>query len=253
MAAPLTAWPTRPIIELLVETFGACAGSYYGSATGAPLVQRQWPPELFAAQRAEIERWSAEDAPREHPILRYYLATGEVGAIQVADVPCRFADARVLARWHEHCRDTQATDIRSQVSLPLAFGPSAIRSFLVGRADRFDEREMELCGGLQRVLAALDRQIAEYSSWSGRAGAPGAEVASAVHLTPRELVVLDLLATGRTAAAIARRLRITERTVQKHLQRVYFKLGVVDRLSAVRRAEVLGLVGGPPAMLARPT
>jgi DNA-binding NarL/FixJ family response regulator len=52
-----------------------------------------------------------------------------------------------------------------------------------------------------------------------------------------------LLAQGLTAAAIARRLTITERTAQKHLQRCYAKLGVADRLAAVLRARHIGLVG----------
>jgi ATP/maltotriose-dependent transcriptional regulator MalT len=54
--------------------------------------------------------------------------------------------------------------------------------------------------------------------------------------------VLDLLADGLTAASIGRRLHIAERTVQKHLQRCYAKLGVPDRLAAVLRAQHLGLL-----------
>jgi DNA-binding CsgD family transcriptional regulator len=253
MARPLVDWPAEQVIELLVETFDVPAGAYHASTAGAALVQRQWPPELFAEHCDEIERWAAEDAPREHPILRYYLVTGDIGAIQIADLPRPFADRRVLARWEERCRDTGTTDIRCQMALPLRFGPTAHRSFVIGRADRFTGREVALCGRVQRVLAGLDRQIAEFSAWSDRTGAVGAEVADASQLTPRELVVLELLATGRTAGAIARRLAVTERTVQKHLQRVYLKLGVADRLTAVRRAEVLGLVGGPPPVLARRT
>ena len=73
--------------------------------------------------------------------------------------------------------------------------------------------------------------------------APGRpEVAESLRLTPRELAVLDMLATGLTAAAIARRLQIAERTVQKHLQRVYAKLGATDRLGAVLRAQHAGLL-----------
>ncbi|MDN5859207.1 MAG: helix-turn-helix transcriptional regulator, partial [Pseudonocardia sp.] len=68
------------------------------------------------------------------------------------------------------------------------------------------------------------------------------EVANAVRLTPRELAVLDLLAAGHTAGAMGRRLQIAERTVQKHLERIYTKLGVTDRLSAVLRAQRIGVL-----------
>ena len=44
-----------------------------------------------------------------------------------------------------------------------------------------------------------------------------------------QLAVLGLLAEGRTAAAIGRRLMISERTVHKHLEHVYATLGVTDR------------------------
>ncbi|WP_407661348.1 LuxR C-terminal-related transcriptional regulator [Frankia nepalensis] len=49
-----------------------------------------------------------------------------------------------------------------------------------------------------------------------------------------------------TAGATARRLAISERTVGKHLERLYRKLGVTDRLTAVLRAQRLGLLP-PPA------
>lgn len=60
----------------------------------------------------------------------------------------------------------------------------------------------------------------------------------------REREVLALLATGAKAARIARQLRISDRTVHKHLENVYAKLGVHDRLAAVLRALDHGLL--PP-------
>lgn len=61
-------------------------------------------------------------------------------------------------------------------------------------------------------------------------------------LTLREHEVLALLAAGYTAGRIGRRLRISERTVHKHLENIYGKLEVHDRLAAVLRAADLGLV-----------
>ncbi len=56
--------------------------------------------------------------------------------------------------------------------------------------------------------------------------------------------MLGLLAEGLTAAVIGRSLMIAERTVHKHLEHVYAKLGVTDRLSAVLRAQHRGLIAG---------
>jgi DNA-binding CsgD family transcriptional regulator len=61
-------------------------------------------------------------------------------------------------------------------------------------------------------------------------------------LTQREFTVLAVLAEGLTADAIARRLDISPRTVHRHLQHLYRKLGTTDRLATVLRAKSLGLV-----------
>lgn len=53
-------------------------------------------------------------------------------------------------------------------------------------------------------------------------------------LSPRENAVADQLAAGRTRAAIARSLGVSVRTVDKHLEHIYTKLGRHDRLAAVR-------------------
>lgn len=52
-------------------------------------------------------------------------------------------------------------------------------------------------------------------------------------LTKREKEVLDHLAEGCSNNAIALRLGISARTVQKHLQRIYAKLAVKSRIAAV--------------------
>lgn len=70
-------------------------------------------------------------------------------------------------------------------------------------------------------------------------------VARRYHLTNRERDVLGLLGTGQTADAVARRLGLSPRTVQKYLERVYSKLEVSDRLSAVLRAQQLGILAEP--------
>ncbi|MGR4868166.1 response regulator transcription factor [Variovorax sp. LARHSF232] len=54
-------------------------------------------------------------------------------------------------------------------------------------------------------------------------------------LTPREREVLRWLATGKTDADIAAMLGISARTVQKHLEHMYVKLGVETRTAAVMR------------------
>ena len=59
-------------------------------------------------------------------------------------------------------------------------------------------------------------------------------------LTARERNVILLLCDGMTAVAIAHRLVISPRTVEKHLENIYAKLDVCDRLSAVLRIHQMG-------------
>lgn len=61
-------------------------------------------------------------------------------------------------------------------------------------------------------------------------------------LTGRQREVLHLLADGLTVRAIARRLRLSPRTVGKHLEHVYRRLGTSDRLTTVLRAQRHGLL-----------
>jgi LuxR family maltose regulon positive regulatory protein len=69
-----------------------------------------------------------------------------------------------------------------------------------------------------------------------------AVAASAVNLTWREMEVLRLLAQHLTNQEIAARLVVTPDAVKKHLQRIYRKLGVSDRRTAISRAAELNLL-----------
>ena len=61
-------------------------------------------------------------------------------------------------------------------------------------------------------------------------------------LTRREREVLTVAAEGLTAREMAHRLGVRERTVTTHLGRIYGKLGVGNRLAALRLAVRSGLV-----------
>jgi DNA-binding NarL/FixJ family response regulator len=72
-------------------------------------------------------------------------------------------------------------------------------------------------------------------------------------VTRREAAVLDLLARGLTDRQIARRLAISPRTVEKHLEHAYPKLGVHGRVDAATTWLSLGHGArrGPSAPLPR--
>ena len=61
-------------------------------------------------------------------------------------------------------------------------------------------------------------------------------------LTPREVEVLGLVAEGLTNPQVAQKLFLSPRTVQRHLNSVYRKLGVSSRAAATRLALEHGLL-----------
>lgn len=79
------------------------------------------------------------------------------------------------------------------------------------------------------VTAALDERL-----HAGPAVPPA--------LTARQRQVVALLREGLTIQAMARRLGLSPRTVGKHLERVYRRLGTTDRLTTVLRAQQQGLL-----------
>ena len=67
----------------------------------------------------------------------------------------------------------------------------------------------------------------------------------AAELTAREAEVLALVATGRTNRAIAEGLRISEKTVARHVSNIFTKLGLSTRAAAASYAYRHGLVQPP--------
>jgi ATP/maltotriose-dependent transcriptional regulator MalT len=160
----------------------------------------------------------------------------------VHDVPERFADRWVVGAWLERASSWGA---QANVALPTYFAADGHRAFVLGRADPFTRGELALLRVLQGLLIGLDRQTTALHGLASTVDT--AQFAEVTSLTVRELTVLGLVAEGLTAAAAARRLAVAEGTVHKHLQNVYRKLGVRDRLGAVLRAQRLGVLRARPA------
>lgn len=61
-------------------------------------------------------------------------------------------------------------------------------------------------------------------------------------LSPREIEILNLVATGISNKEIGSQLFISEGTVKNHLSKILGKLGVKDRLQAVLKAKEIGII-----------
>lgn len=96
-------------------------------------------------------------------------------------------------------------------------------------------------GWLARLLEAETAGAADGPAGRGGADAGAAE-APLDALTPRELEVLTLVAGGATNKEVAVDLQSSAKTVGRHLENAFAKLGVTNRAAATRIAVVHGLL-----------
>ncbi|MHB6912749.1 response regulator transcription factor [Streptomyces sp. DB-54] len=88
----------------------------------------------------------------------------------------------------------------------------------------------------------LTRLISAYVRAPAAAAAPPPAVVGNAELTPREVEVWRLMATGLDNAAIALAMDISQSTVKNHITSIFGKLDVRDRAQAVIAAYESGLV-----------
>ena len=86
-----------------------------------------------------------------------------------------------------------------------------------------------------RALPELGGDAAWLLLVRGQSGAGVGRIKSG-SLTPREREVLDWVAAGKSDRQIAAIVGVSHRTVQKHLEHIYVKLGVENRTAAAMRA-----------------
>ena len=124
--------------------------------------------------------------------------------------------------------------------------PNTVSRALFTGADGFVDKNVEV----EEFLEAIQASGGEEVVIAGPAAASVGTIAEGIErrrsptfrLTRREREVLVVAAEGLTAREIADRLGVRERTVTTHLARIYGKLGVGNRLAALRLAARSGLV-----------
>lgn len=162
----------------------------------------------------------------EHPLVREHGRNPGAATRRVEDLITQ-QEFRGTPLYNDYYRVIRIDHV---MAVPIHVDRRLLVSFVFNRKGRgFSEAErdsLELIrphlGHLYRLCAALGR-----TGW-----AP----AVAWQLTPREQDVLRWLSAGKTDRDIGAILAISRRTVHKHLQRIYEKLGVETRTAAVARA-----------------
>lgn len=229
-------FPHTRVASLLLESFhAACVSRNAADRRWVDHVVGGWPEGYLPTTPPS----GALPDATTHPLLRWYSVTGSSAAQILGRVPSAVADPRMCAEWSVFARPYGITH---QLALPLRVG-GGIEAYVVSRPDDdYDDADAELATLVLPALAALFRQqrvLDDVPAWQY-------DPVRSMGLTGREFAVLKLLEAGLTAQAIAHRLNASPRTVHKHLERLYRKLGVRDRLMAVQRAREAGLLVPPP-------
>ena len=222
------------VLDLLVQSFN-------GACSTRNCVRHEWENHL-------LDCWPRKYIPnkppgdydfRQQPLLRWYAFTGETGPQSFGRVPDTLASSSLKRVWEEIAGPFGITH---HLSIPLQTGGGDHNAYLIHRPDRdFTEQELDLAKLLQPVLSGLALHL-KIAPLPPKASLDG----SAQDLTCRELTILTLLSEGLTAEALARRLSISARTAGKHLEHIYRKLDVCDRLTAVQTAYELGVLKQRP-------
>lgn len=179
-------------------------------------------PELVTVFAAHVH---------EHPLVSHIVATRDGGPVKMSDFVGRQGFHR-LGLYSEFFRPI---GIEHQIGFSLPSPPGQLIAYAINRGQGdFTEDDRAL---LAVVMDPINRAVHRARRrQKARSALETAAPPATADLTDREFAVLELAAQGRTNSSIARALDVSPRTIAKHLEHVYRKLGVTSRAAAVHRA-----------------
>lgn len=232
---PLVAMPVDLVLARLRSTF-TVNSSTWSAQDGLTMTTMVFdPPGVMDSHSAILAEFMAGQHRDCHSLSVWYARTPSLAPQTLERVPTGLVPThrrRVLAG--------PLTDLGLDQQMTLYYRRAGLGGhfFALGRDRRdFDDEDLAVARYVQRSLITLDRQT---QALAGRVN-PDLDPED-LGLTGRELAVLQLLSDGLSTRRTARRLACSPRTVEKHLQRTYRKLGVRDRVNALRVARLAGAV-----------
>lgn len=234
---PLPEFPAELIGRQLTRTYSVKAVSWewreYPSRKGF----QAW-PELDTSPVSHLPPWHVNANLDRHPLVRWFVVTQDPTAQTTGRVPSALKPQRDLQMVADYL---QPLGVEEQLSMPYLLHHHSYGAFVLGRPhDDFDDDDLDLARHLQRLIRGLHQRTAPIVRASHATGP--SDTADQAGLTATEHAVLTLLGEGHTAYGIGLRLDMAPGTATKHLQHVYRKLGVHDRLTAVLVAREAGLI-----------
>jgi len=236
---PLTQMPHEAIVDLIRDTFDVTAASYnWAEADGRQGITIH-PVDTLEPLAEEFLAWQRGEFVGRHPLVTWHMTVGDPRPSTNARVPLGIVSTRER---QPLLQMVKVVECEQQLAINFRLSRHVYHTYVLARGGTdFTDEDLAVAGQIQRVVIGLDRQVCLYRRLAGTDQSRGVEAG----LTPRELSVLALLAEGLPTQLIAHRLGCSPRTIYKHLERTYRKLGVRDRVNALRIAQQWNLSSIP--------
>jgi DNA-binding CsgD family transcriptional regulator len=183
--------------------------------------------------------WDATwvDYGMQNPAYRRVVENNDMGPMRLSD----FIDQQALRKTELYRLLYGPMGVNFQIGTALEAPKPQLTALVLNREHRdFTLKEVELVRLIRphlrrsydhaRTFSGIARDRARLEQAIAAADAAGA---SSLPLTPREQEVLRAISKGKTNAQAALELHVSERTIAKHLEHVYAKLGVPNRSAAL--------------------
>ncbi len=220
------AWAVIRMLNHLVPSDAIAWFSTNSQMTSAQMIG--FPGELRDEEACETVLGLIDDHPM---IVSYLKEPGRAGL----PAPRRLSDLvtdRQLRKTRTYGALLRPVDRIRQLTVVSTGGQRFVSWTLNRRRLDFTDAELELLHRLQPTLHLLDRAYGEPPAETAAAPAPPP---NQFGLTPRETQVLRQVRRGLTTRAVAHLLGISPKTVSKHLEHIYRKLGCDNRVTALER------------------
>jgi DNA-binding CsgD family transcriptional regulator len=177
------------------------------------------------------ESWTPRFAElaHENPLLQHWQRTRDGRAYRFCDVTTR--EALEATRLYREIY--VPLGIKYQIAFTLPNEPDRVLAIVLHREDReFTDAERDFLNRARPFLIQAYRNAIAFSETGRPSSGVMMEALLARGLTTRQAEVVRHVALGGSNRDVAVRLGLSDRTVQKHLQHAFRKLGVTTRSAA---------------------
>ena len=220
------------VLAAVVAAIGADS-ALVTDVTPTALTVRTWPPDFLTVE--DQIAFELLNAVEPWP-LATHTRRGSEQPLRSSDLFTRqgFRDRQIVAELFSHL------ELDHQVAFSIVLDTDDLLCVAANRkGGDFTDAEIDRLCALHRPLAAASRLARRSSPSVG-------DLVDDRCLSPREAEVLSLVTTGMTNDQVGRRLGISSRTVNKHLEHIFAKTGLANRTEAAGRWRPTGRTSGCP-------